>query len=303
MILNLVNESLSDVKYTISKFPDGQQQIKITSIPLSEITIKSRLNNFMDLELIVCATASLKGLGVTEINLYAPYFLGSRSDRKFEGGSNNYLKDVICPIINSLKFKSITACDPHSDVLEACLNNFEKINNYSVVNFAFNHLYENKNRNFMLLSPDGGALKKVYKLAEQLEYNEDILSCSKSRGIDGKLTKTEVPHFDLTKDAIIVDDICDGGATFINIAKIIKERYELHDLNDKLGMMPRGELVLIVTHGIFSKGFSELEKYFDKIYCTNSYSDKQNWDLEFGNPSYSREAKFVNNRIHQLNIF
>ena len=30
---------------------------------------------------------------------------------------------------------------------------------------------------------------------------------------------------------------------------------------------------LVVSHGIFSKGFSELSKYFEGIYCTNSYSD------------------------------
>lgn len=29
--------------------------------------------------------------------------------------------------------------------------------------------------------------------------------------------------------------------------------------------------VLIVTHGIFSKGFGELQQYFDAIYTTNSY--------------------------------
>ena len=145
-ILNLTNNETSDIKFEVSKFPDGQQQVKIdfsnhiTHINVKDnyynnyyaipfpVIIKARLNNFKDLELIICATKSLKELGVKEIHLYTPYFLGSRSDRKFEEGSNNYLKDVICPIINSLNFESVTILDPHSDVLEACLNNFKKVN-------------------------------------------------------------------------------------------------------------------------------------------------------------------------------
>ena len=32
-------------------------------------------------------------------------------------------------------------------------------------------------------------------------------------------------------------------------------------------------LRLFVTHGIFSKGFDDLSKYFDKIYTTNSFTE------------------------------
>jgi len=64
------------------------------------------------------------------------------------------------------------------------------------------------------------------------------------------------------RDVIIIDDICDGGATFINIAKILTGYKEF-----------KGKIYLIVTHGIFSKGFAELSQYFKGIYCTNSYSD------------------------------
>jgi phosphoribosylpyrophosphate synthetase len=56
---------------------------------------------------------ALRNLGVRKINLYVPYFLGARSDRKFTEGGINYLKDVICPIINSQKFKSVTILDAH----------------------------------------------------------------------------------------------------------------------------------------------------------------------------------------------
>ncbi len=102
MISNLANKSESKIDYEIIHFPDGQQQVKIINLlpSITKVLIKTRLNNFLDVERLICAVASLRGLYVQEIELYAPYFLGSRSDRKFETGSNNYLKTVICPLIN-----------------------------------------------------------------------------------------------------------------------------------------------------------------------------------------------------------
>jgi len=150
-ILNLVNPEKSDIHYIINKFPDGQQNLVIKSVDKIEIMlekrnlaiqIKSRLNNWLDLELITCAVASLRELGVEEIHLYAPYIIGARSDRKFEEGSNNYLKDVICPIINSLNFKTVTCIDPHSDVLEACIKGFRKETNLGLVKFSLLNIYE-----------------------------------------------------------------------------------------------------------------------------------------------------------------
>lgn len=149
-ILNLVYPDKSDIKYNKIQFPDGQQQViigmggKVTYTSSSPIQIKSRLNNFEDLELIICSTKSLRNLGVKEIHLYVPYFLGSRSDRQFEQGSNNYLKDIICPIINSLNFESITVLDPHSYSLECCIKNFRSIDNSQLVKFALNQIYNEK---------------------------------------------------------------------------------------------------------------------------------------------------------------
>jgi len=314
-IINLTNLETSEIKYEVSKFPDGQHQIKIlgyeyfspgnrredssiTFYSISQrnlgdkIQIKSRLNNFKDLELIICTVASLRNLGVKEIHLYVPFFLGSRSDRQFEEGSNNYLKQVICPIINSLKLDSVTVLDPHSDVLEACLNNFKKKDNLNLVRFATNS-YQHSNKktsgvmseDFILISPDAGANKKIFKIAEQIGYKGDIITCSKSRDENGKLSRVEIPINTslIDKDMIIIDDICDGGATFLNIAKKLKEIY-------------KGKIYLIVTHGIFSKGLTELNKYFDGIYTTDSYAT-------ISNPVFSLTKDDSFKKVHQLKVF
>jgi len=291
-VINLTNPEQSEIKYKISKFPDGQQNITVNpkwnTVVFGEnnpkvvecgpenykrevIQIKSRLNNWKDLELIVCTVACLRELGVKEIHLYTPYFMGARSDRKFENGGNWYLKQVICPVINNLNFETVTVLDAHSSVLGNLLNNFRSIDNTELVNWALGNIQGIEedsptegwlNNNIVLVSPDAGASHKIQKIADQIGYKGDIITCRKERDTQGNLTKTVVPiNQDYPgKDFIIIDDICDGGRTFINIAKEIKAFFK-----DQ-------KIYLIVTHGIFSAGFEELGEYFDGIYCTNSYS-------------------------------
>ncbi len=267
----------SEIKFKISHFPDGQQDLTITQYDDINIEILSRFNSFKDLELIICATKALRRLGIKNISLYIPYLLGARSDRQFVEGGTSYLVDVIAPIINSLDFESVTVVDVHSDVAAACIKNLRVIDNTEFVkSVVFNEICFGpgfidieKFNNLMLISPDAGALKKIYKVANAIGYKKDVIVCSKSRDEEGNLTKIKVPifgHKTIQNDVIIIDDICDGGATFINIARELKDN----------GWS--GKIYLIVTHGIFSKLFKELSQYFDGIYTTDSIRSDFDWE-------------------------
>jgi ribose-phosphate pyrophosphokinase len=270
--LNLTNPNDSDVKFKISKFPDGQQTVDIESSPMYinglAVNIVSRMNSFRDIELIIAANQALREMVVGSVSLYVPYFLGARSDRKFQQGGTNYLKQVICPIINSQNFDTVIVLDPHSDVLEACLNNFEKVNNHSIVKHALTNI-DNKNDahdRICLVSPDAGAYKKIFDVAKEFGI-DNIVTATKVRDLrTGKILRTEVPTPDMHNDIkyVIVDDICDGGRTFTEISKAIK------------AVRPTAKIYLIVTHGIFSAGFEELNIQFEKIFSTNSYGDFDN---------------------------
>lgn len=279
MILNLVDLEKSDIKYIISKFPDGQQDLVLVAngglfgadgslfnLNRYIVDIHSRFNSFKDLELIICAVKACRRLKVKTINLYIPYLLGARSDRQFQQGGNSYLVDVIAPIINSLEFNKVTVIDVHSDVAAACIKNLEVVDNHNLVKFVLDDLSLNKVR---FISPDAGSEKKIFKLLEKFDTsNSIIITCSKHRDTKGHLSNTIVPvttGFG-NSDFVIIDDICDGGRTFINISNYIKKEFIL------TGKV-RGSIYLIVTHGIFSQGFKELGLYFDKIYCTNSVRD------------------------------
>ena len=306
-VLNLANPEGPGIKFKISRFPDGQQSVSLIDylpsyVPGAITEIKSRLNDFKDLELIICANQALKEAVANTIRLYCPYFIGARSDRKFSEGTSNYLKTVISPIINSQNFDRVTIMDPHSDVLEACINKFYKLDNTLVVKHALSKIYPEtipgNSGNFydkkefiekaVFVSPDAGALKKIYHVAAETGFDGEVLVCSKYRDIHGVLSKTHVPvridHYG--KDIIIIDDICDGGRTFINIADEFK----------RIQPERTGKIYLIITHGIFSAGLDELAKSFDGIFCTNSVKDIK--DSE----NY-KAPDFTNNFVRQLNIF
>ena len=269
--LNLVNAENSDIKYKVSKYPDGQQSISI-DLPDTDlhekitVSITSRLNSFRDLEVIIAANQALREFSYVEnVKLNVPYFLGARSDRKFEAGTSNYLKTVICPIINSQNFSRVTVLDPHSDVLEACLNNYHKHDNHRLVKDALSKIdnRDGAQDRICLVSPDAGAYKKIFDVAKKFNI-ENIITATKVRDIrSGNIIRTEIPTLNQHDDLkyVIIDDICDGGRTFIELAKAIK------------GSRPTAKVYLVVTHGIFSAGFEQLNQYFEGIYTTNSYRD------------------------------
>lgn len=271
MIFNLTSVEKSDIKFKVSKYPDGQQNVVITGsrFPINEDTsveIRSHFSNFKDLELINCAVACLKELGVSSYSLYTPYFLGARSDEMFEDGGNYYLEDVICPLIKSLGFSSVTVMDPHSNVLRAALRplRFVHLDTLPLVTYALENLYgslQSSVGKYKFVSPDGGSLKKVYKIEKALGYTDETVIGSKSRDANGQLTKINLSeNYVGDKDLIWLDDICDGGRTFNEQAAIVKSNPDF-----------KGKCILVVTHGIFSAGFDVLSQHFEKIYTTNSY--------------------------------
>lgn len=277
MVINLSEPYIHGIKFKVSKFPDGQQAITILEDEIQKydsfknvkepVIIESRIASFRDLELVICANKALRELGVKNIELKISYLLGARSDRKFETGSINYIKEVLAPIINMQNFSSVTVLDAHSDVTEACLTNYKKETNAGLVLFSMRDYFPIGEVDFTkirLISPDAGALKKVYDAAERIGYKEEIIIASKHRDVaTGKITHTDVPVNldDLDKDFFILDDIIDGGRTFIEIAKALREKGAT------------SKIFLVATHGIFSAGLKPLNEHFDGIYTTNSYVD------------------------------
>lgn len=234
---------------SISKFPDSQINVEVKNLDYSRdntFQIKSRMSSYEDLMKIVATNQVLRDAGF-RTELFCPYVLAARSDRKFKPNQSFDLK-IVAQILNSCNFKNVYVFDAHSDVLPALIDNC--IN--TPVN-AWINLVKFNWKDKILISSDAGAYKKIFNLAGELKC--ELLSGSKVRITDG--SPKVVIHGDVkNKQCVIVDDICDGGRTFVELGKLLKD-------------MGAKSVTLFVTHGIFSKGI-QLEN-IDFVYTTNSF--------------------------------
>lgn len=269
MILNLDTHfsplgKENNIEFQSFIFSGGEPHIKITTNldTTQTVCVTHRINSFNELGLFCLAIDALRRMGVKTINAFIPYFPAARQDRVMIPGEPLSVK-VYADIINSLNLNKIQVFDPHSEVTPALLNNCEVVTNYNFIQ----KVIKNIGSEVLLISPDGGALKKIYKVSEYLGGIE-VIECSKSRDVKtGKLSGFKVYSEDLQgKDCLIVDDICDGGGTFIGLAEELKNKNA-------------GNLYLAISHGIFNKGFESLN-VFKKIFTTNSFKDIENERVE-----------------------
>jgi ribose-phosphate pyrophosphokinase len=248
-----------EIQFQSFIFAGGEPHIKINPDfdQSKPVTITHRLNSFNDLGLLCLTVDALQLMHVELADLYIPYFPAARQDRVMIKGEPLSVK-VYADIINTFKFKKVFVFDAHSEVTSAVLNNCEVIPNHVFIQKVIQSI----GNDVLLISPDGGALKKIYKVSEFLSGVE-VVECSKSRDVKtGKLTGFKVYAEDLKgQDCLIVDDICDGGGTFIGLAEELKNKNA-------------GKLYLAVSHGIFSKGFENLT-CFEKIFTTDSFKNME----------------------------
>ncbi len=110
------------------------------------------------------------------------------------------------------------------------------------------------------VSPDAGANKKTMELSKYFNHS-NFLRADKNRNLHtGEILETVV-YGVIPPEVIIADDICDGGRTFIELAKVLKAK-------------GAKKVYLYVTHGIFSKGTKPLlDAGIDTIFTTNAYYD------------------------------
>lgn len=244
-------------------FPSGAEfGIRLTKIRNQKYVIFARLSSSNAVMRLLLITDAVRRAGGEIEEVIIPYFPYARQDRVMVPGEPLSIK-VMADLINGQSYPKVTVFDAHSDVLYAILNNANIVSNLPLV---FNALKDKDELYFV--SPDLGASKKVYTLANKWlglsEKKPVVVECAKTRDpATGSIAGQEI-HYkgDLEgKEVSIIDDICDGGRTFVGLAKKLKEERKVSKVN------------LIVSHGIFSNGFNELIPLIDHIYTTDSFRD------------------------------
>lgn len=261
--------------YEAFTFPGGEEHIRFLewpeSIKFSEDIIRVELfvqlttsTQIMRLLLLANALRIYTCLKGVPLELKMPYFPYARQDRVCLEGEALSIK-VMANLINSLDFQKVTVWDVHSTVSLALLENVHHIPQHALIE-AYVPLKQLLSRGEVtLLSPDAGAMKKTQQLSQYFGGFCSIIQAEKCRDLKtGQIIHTQIMGEITNKHILIADDICDGGRTFIEIAKILREKSCL-------------SISLLVTHGIFSKGFKVFDGLIDHIYTTTSF---KNWSAE-----------------------
>ena len=250
-------------QYKLSKFPDNSVKFilkedienRFTSVPT--IVVRTRLlsNDDIIALALVKDVINNKYVNVKTI-LKIDYMMYQQDDRRFKTEESFGLK-VISNFINTMKWDKVEIFHPHSDKVEF-IDNCIIASNQSFVEDAILDVRSYTFKRFPYwVIPDSGAFKTQFKQIENIEY-PNFITCMKSRNHETGGIETVVNVGDLSGQAcFIVDDICLGGRTFIQIAQKLREKN-------------CGKLYLIVSHGVFNQGIEHLLEYFEGIYTTDS---------------------------------
>lgn len=184
------------------------------------------------------------------LNIISPAY--TRYDRvMLESGLDSFGLECYAKFINALEFDQVLFFDAHSEVTTDLIKGSNSISMLDTAWVLFPQ--EDLCSKFTSIVPDKGALKKnphapiVFNKTRNLEES-------------GAITKYELVKADATielpNDFLVLDDICDGGRTFLLLAERFRELYPTAN-----------SLNLYITHGIFSHGaIPKLLSLYDTIY-------------------------------------
>jgi ribose-phosphate pyrophosphokinase len=238
-------------------FPGGEVQIRVRDAkidPTGKLRITALLNDSQAIMELLLLTDALKRTAKgAPIELVCPYFPYARQDRVCAPGEALSAR-VMAQLINAQGYSEVEVWDPHSDVIGALVDRIRVVPALAFVRRL--EVFNGANPP-VLVAPDAGALKKVAGIANDLGV--DWVRADKSRDPrTGKITGTVVYSNAVgDRDFLIVDDICDGGRTFTELAQVLRP-------------LTAGKNMMYVTHGIFSAGVEPILKEIDSIYTAHA---------------------------------
>lgn len=253
----------------VKEFPNGESLIKRRFADCRDKNFKVSLKFESDLDLIHLAMIKHEIDEVGGIaTLQLPYVPYSRMDRT--EGENVFTLKAICKLINGLNFKEVHILEPHSDVCVALLDRVVPYE-YTIKTLLPKALKETNldlNGNDYLVFPDGGAEKRY---AKQVDC-KNILTAIKHRDFaTGDIKSLEIiGEAKEGFNAIIVDDLCSKGGTFMLTANKLKE-------------MGAEKVYLITTHcenTIFGGDVLKGDSPIETVFTTNSILNEQVLNIE-----------------------
>lgn len=258
-LLNLINKDKSEIKYNLTRFPDGEPQI---SFPdefdrKDSVKVVCRITSAEEL-FILTQVGDILDRQEIEWDLFIAYLMSMRMDRVMDFNRPFSLK-VVCSILNTMNYRYVMILEPHSERIKGLLGTRcypQKFNFMSHLDIQSNIVF-----------PDAGAYQRYNILTKDWGH----IVFNKVRDLEtGKIKEFSVgrevncyyPTF------TFIDDLCDAGGTFLGELKVLKERY------------PDAKYNIIVCHAVNKEGIIRLHEAFDHVTISNSYSD---WSFDYKN--------------------
>lgn len=246
-------------------FPGGEVKVDVnfsgdysSEWKVKKIWIDARITSSDDFMALLMTVDALRRAypSVTDIGLFLPYFPYARQDRVCNDGESLSVA-VAAKLINSCGFSYVNILDPHSAVTPALIDNVcvgDQWEVFGEVKDSFREIY--------IVAPDAGAVKKCEDFAKKVGA-AGVIVCHKTRELaTGKITGMSCDQDVTGLNLFVLDDICDGGRTFIELAQMFGDKPLT--------------LELAVTHGIFSKGVEVVLAEYDHVYTTDSFHEHLN---------------------------
>ena len=243
-------------------YAGGETQMELMASPAHYFEVTARLQSAQDIIELMMLNEVIDRVHPNATKcLKIPYMPYARQDRITQASRAFSLK-VFAKIINDLKFDRVISYDLHSDVTSALINNLTEVPQIFCMSTCTELRHEIQHGKIQaIVSPDAGAYKKASAIANQ--FDVPLIIAVKARDTaTGELSGQSILSQEVPNSVLIVDDICDGGRTFIALANALKLAGAEH-------------ISLYITHGIFSYGYSAFQGLIDHIYTTNTFTPKE----------------------------
>lgn len=252
-----------EIPVSTTVFPGGELHVTAEIVEFRKLVKAIRIVAWLEsahdiMELLLATDALRRQVPGKPVHLTMAYVPYARQDRVANSGEALSIK-VFADLINAQDYATVTIVDPHSDVtpalLERCITFAPTIMAAKAIAMV---------GDCALVCPDAGARKRVHEIAKRTQ--RQVIHADKMRNtLTGEITGTSVEIRAINAMAhsiplLVIDDICDGGRTFIELAKELR----------LVGYA--GPLHLYVTHGIFSKGVAPLLEHYELIFTTRDWT-------------------------------
>ncbi len=271
------------------KIQNYLKEIKECDVPLKEVEI----NHFRNGEIDMCVPENIRkqevyfihdstknpqewwvqlmllkdnllSASAESVSFVLPNMLYSRKDRKEKPHvpiSARTLARTISP-----NLKRIITMDLHAAQIQGFYDESIPIDNLYSFPEVVKYLEKKPLGNLeelVILSPDSGGVSRARAFAQKIGVENPLAMIYKQREKAGDVKEMKLVGDVKDKDVLIVDDMIDSGGTLCEAANLLKE-------------YGAKNLFCYGTHGIFTKGTSNLLNNFQRVMTSNTHYSEGN---------------------------